>query len=159
MDKNNDFNELLTSAYKRMHRYTCAESSLQALLELWGLPVDEYSWATAGYAGAIMSGKTTCGLLIGSSIAIGFKCRQGKTGRPEEFLKERGKAINAVNRLYNEFLEKFGSSECKEISNVDFTSGEEVASWTVNKGWKKTCDVFLNYIIKKCVSMSEQEIL
>lgn len=155
MDKNNNLDELLTSAYKRMHRYTCAESSLQALLELWELPIEDYSWATAGYSGAIMSGNTTCGLLIGCSIAIGFKYGQGKTGRPEEFLIERGKAIEEVNKLYKEFIEKFGSSECKVINNVDFTKGEEVVNWMTNKGWKKTCDIFLDFIIKKCSSISE----
>jgi len=41
--------EVLTQAYKRMHRYTCAEASLQALLTLWDLPKEGYSWATAGY--------------------------------------------------------------------------------------------------------------
>ena len=59
---------VLTEAYRRMHRYTCAEASLQALLTLWDLPKEDYSWATAGYLGAILSGHTTCGVLIGSSI-------------------------------------------------------------------------------------------
>ena len=43
------FDEVLTKAYRRMHRYTCAEASLQALLTLWDLPRESNSWATAGY--------------------------------------------------------------------------------------------------------------
>jgi len=46
--------EILTRAYKRMHRYTCAEASLQALLNLWDLAKEGHSWATAGYQGAIL---------------------------------------------------------------------------------------------------------
>ena len=148
--------EVLTQAYRRMHRYTCAEASLQALLTLWDLSKVGYSWATAGYGGAILSGQTTCGLLIGSSIAIGFRCGQGKKGIPDEHMSEREKAITAVNDLYGSFLKQFGSTECKTLSQVDFRKAEEFAQWTITKGWKQTCDVFLNFTIKKCIKMAEE---
>ena len=56
MNGKKTFDEILTEAYRRMHRYTCAEASLQALLDLWELPVNPNAWATAGYLGAIASG-------------------------------------------------------------------------------------------------------
>ena len=43
MNVQNNFDDILTRAYKRMHRYTCGEASLQALLELWDLPVNTNS--------------------------------------------------------------------------------------------------------------------
>ncbi|UCG00990.1 MAG: C_GCAxxG_C_C family protein [Candidatus Heimdallarchaeota archaeon] len=150
------FNDILTQAYKRMHRYTCAEASLQALLTLWNLPLEEYSWATGGYLGAIMSGKTTCGLLIGSSVAIGFRCGQGKEKVPEECDDERNKAVQAVGELYSDFLEKFGSTKCKELSRTDFSKGEELGQYLATKGWKQTCDIFLDYVLRKCKSMAEE---
>lgn len=104
MTQKDTFDEILTQAYRRMHRYTCAEASLQALLSLWNLPLEEYSWAAGGYLGAIMSGKTTCGLLIGSSVALGFRCGQGKEGIPENCEDERNKAIQAVGELYSSFI-------------------------------------------------------
>jgi hypothetical protein len=148
--------EVLTEAYKRMHRYTCAEASLQALLTLWNLPREGYSWATAGYMGAILSGQTTCGLLIGSSIAINLRCGQGKKGIPEEHESRRAKAITAVNDLYNDFLKEFGSTECKALNHVDFRKPEELAQWAVTKGWKQTCDVFLKFVFEKCIKMAEE---
>ena len=156
MKEQDVFDEALTQAYKRMHRYTCAEASLQALLTLWDLPEEGYSWATAGYMGAILSGQTTCGLLIGSSIAIGLRYGQGKKGIPEEHESEREKTILAVNELYNDFLKEFGSTECKTLNKVDFRKGEEFAQWTITKGWKQTCDIFLNFTIKKCIKMVEE---
>jgi hypothetical protein len=153
-----EFEEILTQAYKRMHRYTCAEASLQALLALWKLP-KPYSWATAGYLGAITSGQTSCGLLIGSSIAIGFRIGQGVKDIPELNERERNRAIQAVNELYSEFLKKFGSSDCKTLSEVDFVKPEEIAKWTISRGWKKTCDVFLHFVIDKCVQMAENGII
>jgi len=157
MKEQDVLDEVLTQAYKRMHRYTCAEASLQALLTLWDLPQEGYSWATAGYQGAILSGQTTCGLLIGSSIAIGFRCGQGKKGIPEEHENERGKAILLVNDLYNDFLEEFGSTECKTLNEgTDFSNPDEAADWAINKKYKQTCDVFLKFVFEKCVKMTKE---
>lgn len=155
MSEQKNFDDILTRAYKRMHQYTCGEASLQALLELWDLSFNINSWATAGYLGAIVSGNTTCGLLIGSSIGIGFRCGQERQGIPEQNENAREKAIQAVNELYNDFLSKFGSTDCKTLNKVDFRKGDEVSEWIIQKGWKKTCDIFLNFTLRKCLSMVE----
>ncbi|MFW9963965.1 MAG: C-GCAxxG-C-C family protein [Candidatus Sifarchaeia archaeon] len=152
---NPDFEEILTKSYKRMHRYTCAEASLQALLELWSINDPELSWATAGYLGAILSGDTTCGLLIGSCAAIGFKCGKGKDSILEEHPEQRGTAIEVVTELYEDFKEKFGSTSCKTLSKVDFSDGDQLGSYIMEKKWKSTCDIFLDYTIKKLNSMVE----
>jgi len=152
---NPNFDEILTQAYKRMHRYTCAEASLQALLKLWDMTEPELSWATAGYLGGILSGETTCGLLIGSCAAIGFKCGQGKDSVPEGNPEERGTAIQAVTELYEDFKEKFGSTTCKTLSKVDFSDGDQLGEYIMEKKWKSTCDIFLGYTIRKLASMVE----
>jgi hypothetical protein len=151
----NEFDQILTQAYKRMHRYTCAEASLQALLKLWDMQNQELSWATAGYLGAIMSGETTCGLLIGSSVAIGLKCGLGKDSIPEDYPEERGTAIEIVSELYKDFKEKFGSTSCKTLSGVDFSDGDQLADYIMEKKWKSTCDLFLDFTIRKLYKMSE----
>ncbi len=153
--KNERFDEILTQAYKRMHRYSCAEASLQALQTFWNLPLENYSWATAGYLGAITSGKTTCGLLIGSSVAIGLRCGQGKEGIPEKHEDEREKAILAVNELYRDFLEQFENTDCYSLCHYDLSKGEEVVNYIAKKGWKGTCDDFLKFIIEKCLQLEE----
>ncbi|MFW9907157.1 MAG: C-GCAxxG-C-C family (seleno)protein [Candidatus Thorarchaeota archaeon] len=149
------FDETLTQAYKRMHRYTCAEASLQALLNLWDLKNPELSWATAGYLGAILSGETTCGLLIGSSVAIGLRCGQGMSSIPEDNPEKRGAAIEAVTELYTDFKDKFSSTTCKTLSKVDFSDGDQLGEYIVEKKWKSTCDLFLDYVLRKVASMAE----
>jgi hypothetical protein len=106
--------------------------------------------------GAIASGQTVCGLLIGSSIAIGLRCGQGKEGVPEEHEADRNKAIQGVGELYRQFLNKFGSTDCKTLSHCDFSNSEDLTRWIQNKGWKSTCDVFLEFAINKCVDMAEE---
>lgn len=155
MNNPESINEIMTAAFKRMHRYTCAEASLQALLELWGLPIKGNSWATAGYSGAILSGKTTCGLLIGGTNAIGLRYGLEKDSRPEEEAEARGKAIEAVNALFKAFIEKFGATDCKTLCKVDYQDPDQIAGWIQSKGWKSTCDVFLDFVINKCRSIMD----
>ena len=130
---------------------------MQGLQAMWDLPPKGYSWATAGYMGAISSGQTTCGLLIGSSIAIGLRCGQEKEGIPEEHEQERNKAIHAVCELYSDFLKEFGSTDCKTLSHCDFSNPEELNRYIQNKGWKNTCDIFLKFVVNKCIELAEKE--
>jgi len=129
---------------------------LQGLQAMWDLPLKGYSWASGGYMGAISSGQTTCGLLIGSSIAIGLRCGQGKEGIPEEHKEERDKAIHAVCELYSDFLKEFGSTDCKTLSHCDFSNPEELNRYIQNKGWKNTCDIFLKFVMDKCIEMADK---
>lgn len=152
---NTDLDEVLTRAYKRMHRYTCAEASLQALLEIWDMKNPELSWATAGYMGGILSGETTCGLLIGSGAAIGFRCGQGKDSIPEDFPEARGTAIEIVTELYEDFKKEFGSTTCNTLSKTDFSDGDQLGEYIMEKKWKSTCDIFLGFTIRKLASMVE----
>jgi hypothetical protein len=130
---------------------------LQGLQAMWDLPLKGYSWATAGYMGAISSGQTTCGLLIGSSIAIGLRCGQGREGIPEKHEQERNKAIHAVRELYSDFLKEFGSTDCKTLSHCDWSEPEELNRYIQNKGWKNTCDIFLKFVVNKCIELAEKE--
>ncbi len=156
MKDKDEFNTILTNAYKRMHRYTCAEASLQCLLEMWDLPNETLSWATAGYMGAISSGTTTCGLLIGSSIAIGFRCGRETDSIPEQNTKERSRAIKAVKNLYQDFLKKFNETECKKLSKYNLSNPNEAVEYAQKKAYKSTCDIFLNFVINKCNEMAEE---
>ncbi len=104
-----------------------------------------------------MSGKTTCGLLIGSTIAIGLRCGEGKDGIPEEHQIERDKAINGVRRLYADFLKEFGSTDCQPLSHCDFSNPEDLSRYVQDKGWKNTCDIFLKFVMNKCTQMAEQK--
>ncbi len=129
---------------------------MQGLQAMWDLPLKGYSWATGGYLGAILSGKTTCGLLIGSTIAIGLRCGEGKDAVPEEHQVERGKAINGVRELYADFLKEFGSTDCQSLSHFDFSNPEEISRYVQDKAWKNTCDIFLKFVMNKCTQMAEE---
>ena len=122
---------------------------------MWGLP-KAASWATAGYMGAISTGQTTCGLLIGSSIAIGLKCGNGRTGVPEEHESDRNRVIGVVESLYRDFLERFGSTDCYTLCGCDYSDPEDLARHVECKGWKDSCDIFLKFVMTRCVEMAQE---
>ncbi len=119
------------------------------------MPKGECSWAAAGYLGAIMSGQTVCGTLIGAAAALGFKCGAEKEGTPEENGSVRSCTVEAVGKLYRDFIDEFGSTDCATLCHCDFTSADDVTNYIENKGWKDTCDHFLEFVLKKCATMSE----
>ncbi|MFC1511857.1 C-GCAxxG-C-C family protein [Candidatus Latescibacterota bacterium] len=138
-----------------MSRSTCAEASLQGLLDLWNLPKEEYSWATGGYGGAIMSGETTCGLLIGSSIAIGLRYGQGKEGVPEKFKDDRTQAISAVRMLYDDFLKEFGSTHCQTLIGIDFSKPEDRKRFASEEIGQKKCGVQLSFVMNRFIELTK----
>ena len=130
---------------------------MQGLQELWGIPIDGNSWATGGYMGAIASGRSSCGLLVGSGAAIGLRCGRGVKGRPEENEERRNRAVNGVAELYREFIKEFGSTDCKALSGCDFSMPDDVARYIESRVWKEKCDVYLRFVFEMCNSMAEEE--
>ena len=150
------YNDILTRSFTRMHKYTCAEATLQGLLEYWNISELKESWATAGYQGAIQSGNTTCGLLIGSSIAIGLKIGHGQDKIPDDNEKVRKMAIEEVKKLYKAFLHEFGCTECKKMQGYDFSSSVSTLKFIANKAWKTTCDKGLKFIFDYMKTLTEK---
>ena len=104
--------------------------------------------------GAIAMGQTTCGLLIGSSAAIGLRCGNGKKGIPEEHAADRERAIAGVARLYRDFLKEFGSTDCRTLSGCDYSDPQDVERRMKSEDWKDTCDVFLTFVMTRCDEMA-----
>ena len=131
---------------------------MQGLQEVWNLPRLNYAWATAGYGGAIRSGNTTCGLLIGSSIAIGLRCGQGKEGVPMEDEKAREKAIQEVHELYRSFIDQYGNTICSELINCDLGTSEGQVRYAEQKIYMNTCFKYFNFIMNRFIEKDKQEI-
>jgi len=130
---------------------------LQGLQEIWGIDHTEISWATSGYLGAINSGQTTCGLLIGSSVAIGLKTGQGKQCLPLEDTDDRDIAVNKVNQLYHDFLKEFGSTECQTLTTCDFSKDQELTRYVEKEIYKERCFKFFNFVMNRFIEMDKKE--
>ena len=106
--------------------------------------------------GAILSGETTCGLLIGSSVAIGLLWGQERDGVPEEHEDDRNGVIQAVGELYRDFLNEFDKTDCKALSHCDFSDSKDLQQWMQDMGWRSTCDIYLKFVMNKCIEMAKE---
>jgi len=129
---------------------------LQGLQEIWDMSSVQESWATSGYLGAINSGQTTCGLLIGCSVAIGLRAGKEKTCFPLEDEKERNKAVAAVHLMYEDFLHEFKSTQCQELTECNFSQEPDQERYVKEEVYKNRCFKYFNFIMNRFIEMEKQ---
>jgi len=123
---------------------------------LWEPGCKSFSWAAAGYAGAISSGKTTCGLLIGSSIAISLKHGKGLSCIPLEEETKRNAAITETADLYRDFIENFESSNCATLIDCDFAEPGEYDRYHKEQVYTNTCFRFFNHVMQRFIEADKK---
>ena len=111
-----------------------------------------YQWATAGYMGAINSGKTICGILFGGSIYLGFLNGTDSSDAPEPKDKRRLNAIKSVNELFNSFINQFGETDCTTLTGCDWSKKDDIERYFKDEVYKDTCFRQFEYVVEKCVA-------
>lgn len=122
---------------------------MQGLQEIWDIENRTHAWSTSGYLGAISSGQTTCGLLIGSSVAIGLRVGRNKACLPLEDTAARDFAVEQVGDLYEDFLKRFGSTECKALTSCDFSKAEDQSRYIEDEIYKEKCWEYFNFVMNR----------
>ena len=117
-----------------------------------GWDATPYQWATAGYMGAINSGKTICGVLFGASIYLGFLNGKDATDAPK--LKDEGRlnAIKSVNDLFNGFTNQFGETDCTALTGCDWSKKEDIKRYFKDEIYKDICFRQFEYVVEKCIN-------
>jgi hypothetical protein len=135
--------------------YTCAETALQVLRETMGWDAVPYQWSAAGYMGAIDSGRTTCGLLFGGSIFLGYLAGARADGEPTLENEDRAKAIASVKGLFQGFVERFGTTDCRMLTGCDFSQKADVKRYFSEKIYENTCFRQFDYVLRLCLMLLE----
>ena len=117
-----------------------------------GWDATPYQWATAGYMGAINSGKTICGVLFGGSIYIGFLNGANSTEAPKIKDERRLNAIKSVNELFNGFTHQFGETDCTTLTGCDWSKKEDIKRYFKDEIYKDTCFRQFEYVVEKCIA-------
>lgn len=110
-----------------------------------------YQWATAGFEGAVKSGKTTCGILVGATIYFGCLNGIDATEAPGIKDKRRKKAIASVEDLFNGFAKRFGHTDCQTLTGCDWTKKEDAKRYFKEEVYKDTCFHQFEYVVEKCI--------
>lgn len=132
--------KILLEAERRAYRYEqeyrdCAQCTLLAIQELFGLESEEALKAATGFAGGIGRSSSLCGAFTGGVMALGLKYgRDLRTMRhpdPETrlhlFREIEDRLDRLIQRLSERFVETYGSTVCKEIETKLF--GRSFDKW------------------------------
>ena len=117
-----------------------------------GLEPVPYQWATAGYMGAIMSGRTICGILFGGTVYLGYLNGLNTKYPPEVNDERRTKAIQSVGNLFNGFIERFRETDCQTLTGCDWSRKEDIKRYFEDKIYQDTCYLQFEYVVEKCLS-------
>jgi C_GCAxxG_C_C family probable redox protein len=91
--------------------YNCAQSVFISLSQELGVPHNDALALTAGFGGGVAGTRQICGAVAGAVMAIGLKHFDNK--EDITISKEHTKII--VQIFLNNFIEKFGSTTCKDL--------------------------------------------
>jgi hypothetical protein len=97
-----------------------------------------------------MSGKTTCGILFGATIYLGYLNGINATDAPELRNRRRKRAIESVEDLFNGFTERFGQTDCQTLTGCDWTRKKDVKRYFKEEVYKDTCFQQFEYVVEKC---------
>lgn len=99
---------------------TCCESILLTGCEALGIESDVVPDIALGLAGGIGLQGGTCGVLTSSamvlSVAIG--------GRETDYAMKKMRTLQAVSKVYSEFRNEFGCTDCRSLCGLDLTTPE-----------------------------------
>lgn len=109
-----EINELLSQGYD------CGQIALLSAAPRLGLTREEALALAAGFGGGMLAGET-CGAVVGSLIAIGYK---NGTWAPGD-LEAKGRVMEQIAAFRSRFVEKKGSCLCRELLGYNIAVPEE----------------------------------
>jgi C_GCAxxG_C_C family probable redox protein len=99
--------------------FNCAESVLAAGLKYLNIDVEALVPRLAtGFGGGISRTKSVCGAYTGAVLVLGAK--YGRTRLDDD----RGVILSKVQELNDWFIKQFGSTNCYELTGLDFNTPE-----------------------------------
>ncbi|MGE5592312.1 MAG: C-GCAxxG-C-C family protein [Betaproteobacteria bacterium] len=98
--------------------FNCAEATLKAVCEALGLDHERVPAMATAFGGGIGRRGYTCGAVSGAALAVGLM--MGRASARES----KDPSYDTVGRFVDDFVEKFGTVMCKDISGVDFLTEE-----------------------------------
>jgi len=84
-------------------------------------------------------------------VACGLITGEKYDEAPDAESKEREQAWQSVKSLFTGFIEKFGDTDCRTLTNVDFSIPEEQKRYRDEEIYK-TCFEYVRYVIEYCFS-------
>lgn len=104
---------------------TCSRTLFYILDREYNNPLEDEEKASDTLAGGILQHGYQCGLLLGSVMGAGAEA-YNRTGNLQDAIPL---AINAAKRIEEDFVSCAGSSDCNDITEINFSSKNQMAKF------------------------------
>lgn len=145
--KTDDFVEIAENKF--LSGFNCAESSLIAVTAAMDVKSDMFPRIASGFGGGVSRYGSVCGALSGTIMAIGAFCGRDEVNDPEE--KQR--FYDMISFLIEDFREKFGSIDCKSLTDCDLRTEEGRNKFDAEGIHQKKCNEYVRFAVKKGIGI------
>lgn len=142
MDKAEEMNKRAQENFDKS--YNCAESVLEAYLEVYGKNRELLSAATC-FGGGFAGKKKICGVINGSFIAVGLHFGRTESEEKELHIKARQAALELMEAVE----EEKGSILCEDYVTYDLTTQEGREKLHSDKEMRKNCKGLIHTATKQ----------
>ena len=133
------------------NRYGCAETSLVALQQIYGIPDAENSSAAMALNGGIAYAGGICGAISGAAMALG---RLAGERIPNHQTAKRA-ARRMVQMLMTEFEAEFGGTNCSDLINYEIAIPSEHDAFIASGVWRDTCMKQLEFSVGRLEALAD----
>jgi C_GCAxxG_C_C family probable redox protein len=126
------------------HLFGCAEATLIALKEAYGLPEPGDSSAAMALNGGIAYSGGMCGAISGAAIALGLLAAQRIEGHG--LAKRTARRLTA--RLMADFEERHGAVDCRDLIGVDLRTEEQHQAFLDSGIWRERCMRQIEFVVE-----------
>ena len=129
----------------------CAETSLVALQEHYGLPNAGDSSPALVLNGGIAYSGSTCGALTGAALAVGRLAAE----RIPDHREAKRTARALIQGVMAEFNERFGADDCRTLTGWDMVADHD--AFMEDGSWKTNCTTMIEFVMDRLGDLVEMD--
>jgi C_GCAxxG_C_C family probable redox protein len=133
--------------------YGCAESTLLALQEHFGLDDPSDGAVAMALNGGVAYSGGTCGAITGAAMALG---RLAAERIPDRHRAKRV-ARELTGRVIDEFEAEFGATDCRTLTGVDLRAPGGHDVFIAAGAWRIDCLRRLELVVERLAPLAEPE--
>jgi C_GCAxxG_C_C family probable redox protein len=134
--------------------YGCAESTLVALQQLFGLPDAADSSAAVALNGGVAYSGGICGAISGAAIAVGRLAED----RISDHQKAKRVARRLIQALMAEFEPEFGGRNCSQLIDFEISIPTEHDAFIASGVWRDTCMKQIEFSVTRLSALADVDV-
>lgn len=131
--------------------YNCAESVLIRVNR--DEPLPDYNSScmkiTSVLGGGIAGAGEVCGAISGAVVCIALQFGTTGTEPLDDFKAKRLQARDAINKLMSDFVNDWGSAQCRNLLAMDKGTVPQVGALRLDQTFGNHCEDYVNWAVKK----------